>query len=604
MCGIIGYTGRGDAVPKIAKGLSVLEYRGYDSAGIAAQTERSTEIVKCSGRIGALCERIALAPLSANTAIGHTRWATHGAPNDINAHPHRAGKVTLVHNGIIENYRELGEELARRGWKTVSETDTEVAAALIADEYDRTNSPAEAIKNACARMTGTYAFAILFDDIKDEIFAVRRGSPLLLGESAEGALLASDMTALLPFTRKFSMLGEGEIARLSENGIEISDGVESHIPEWKISDMTPESAQKGGFSHFMLKEIYEQPEALRAALSPRLSGGLPDFSADGIDGDFWRKITRIQIVACGSATHAGMIGAGFIERYARIPTGVCTASEYRYSPPIADSGTCVILISQSGETADTLAALRYAKSAGLPTLAIVNAVETSIAREADRRIYTYAGPEIAVATTKGYCTQTAILILIALAAARARGVIDASSAEMAVHDLLHSAPRAVEEMLSRRPGIASIAQRLKSHEHVFYIGRGLDYSLSLEAALKLKEISYIHAEAYAAGELKHGTISLIEPGTPVIAISTDAALAPKTESNIREAVSRGADVIMLSSTGKSDSTKEYIPLCAASEASSFFSAMTAVQLLAFETALARGCDIDKPRNLAKSVTVE
>ena len=604
MCGIIGYTGSGDAVPKITKGLSVLEYRGYDSVGIAAQAAGETEIVKCGGRIGALCEKLALAPIASGTAIGHTRWATHGAPNDTNAHPHRAGMVTLVHNGIIENYRALRKELSERGWKTVSETDTEVAAALIAEEYERTGEPAEAIKSACSRMTGTYAFAILFDDIKGAIFAVRRGSPLLLGESAEGVLLASDMTALLPFTRKHAALSEGEIARLSEGGVVVLSGGNAHAPDWKISDMTSESAQKGGYSHFMLKEIYEQPDALRKALSPRLSGGLPDFSADSIDEDFWRNIKRFQIVACGSATHAGMIGASFIERYAKIPTSVHTASEYRYSPPLAESGTCVILISQSGETADTLAALRYARSAGLPTLAIVNTVESSIAREADRRIYTYAGPEIAVATTKGYCTQAAILILIALAAARARGIIDPSVTEKEAHELLDSAPRAVEEMLSHRTELARIAQTLKSHEHVFFIGRGLDYSLSLEAALKLKEISYIHAEAYAAGELKHGTISLIEPGTPVIAISTDPELAQKTESNIREAVSRGADVIELSSVGKSDSATEFIPISAASEAASFFSAMTAVQLLAFETALARGCDIDKPRNLAKSVTVE
>ncbi len=604
MCGIIGYTGSENAVPKITKGLSVLEYRGYDSAGIAAQTERGTETVKCRGRIGSLCEKIALSPVVSGTAIGHTRWATHGAPSDINAHPHRAGGVTLVHNGIIENYRSLREELGGRGWRMISETDTEVAAALIAEEYSKTSSPLEAITKACAKMTGSYAFAILFDDIKGEIFAIRRGSPLLLGESEEGSFLASDMTALLPFTRKFSTLAEGVAARLSGKEIELFDGVISHAPEWKISDMTPESAQKGGYSHFMLKEIYEQPEALRKALSPRLSGALPDFSADGIEVDFWKRIGRFQIVGCGSATHAGMVGAHFIEKYAKIPASVHTASEYRYSPPIADTGTCVLLISQSGETADTLAALRYAKSAGLPTLAIVNAVETSIAREADRRIYTYAGPEIAVATTKGYCTQAAVLLLIALAAAHAKGRIDSSFAEMTAHDLLHSAPLAIDQMIGQRPMIAEIAQKLKSHSHVFYIGRGLDYALSLEAALKLKEISYIHAEAYAAGELKHGTISLVEPGTPVIAISTDPALAPKTESNIREVASRGADNILLSSLEKSSGSGMSLPICAASEAASFFSAMTAVQLIAFETALARGCDIDKPRNLAKSVTVE
>ncbi len=598
MCGIIGYTGRENGIPKIIKGLSVLEYRGYDSAGLAAETARGTEILKCRGRIGALCERLAEAPISSTNAIGHTRWATHGAPSDTNAHPHRAGRVTLVHNGIIENYLELRGELSERGWKTVSETDTEVAAALIAEEYERTNSPLISIKNACEKMTGSYAFAMIFEDLKGVIYAVRRGSPLLLGRSTDGSYLASDMTALLPFTRQYYTLEEGEIACLAAEDIEICDGVSSHGPEWKVSDMTAESAQKGGYSHFMLKEIYEQPEALRNALSPRLRSSLPDFSADGITPDFWQKIGAFQIVACGSATHAGMVGAHFIERYAHIPVTVHTASEYRYSPPLAADSTCVLLISQSGETADTLAALRYAKSQGLPTLAIVNAVETSIAREADLRIYTYAGPEIAVATTKGYATQAAALALIAIAAGHARGTISAPEAESLSHSLLHSAPEAIAEMLTRRAEIVSFAQRLKSHDHVFFIGRGLDYSLSLEAALKLKEISYIHAEAYAAGELKHGTISLIEHGTPVIAISTLPSLAAKTESNIREVASRGADVIRISA----DECDIHIK--GGSDFASFFSAMTACQLLAFETALARGCDIDKPRNLAKSVTVE
>ncbi len=604
MCGIIGYTGHENGVPKITKGLSVLEYRGYDSAGLAAETERGTEIVKCRGRIGSLCERLALSPIVSGTAIGHTRWATHGAPSDINAHPHRAGRVTLVHNGIIENYLELRADLAVRGWKTLSETDTEVAAALIAEEYEKTNSPIRAIRNACEQMTGSYAFALLFDGAHGEIYAVRRGSPLLLGESGDGAFLASDMTALLPFTRRYYPLAEGDIARLSADGIDIYDGESSHSPVWKVSDMTSESAQKGGYSHFMLKEIYEQPDALRNALSPRLRTSLPDFSGDGIEAEFWRNINAFQIVACGSATHAGMVGAHFIEKHARIPVTVHTASEYRYSPPIAREGTCVLLISQSGETADTLAALRYAKAQGLPTLAVVNAVETSIAREADRRIYTYAGPEIAVATTKGYSTQAAVLCLIAAAAGHARGALSASETENIVHSLLHSSPHSIEETLRLRSLIAETAQKLKSHPHIFFIGRGLDYSLSLEGALKLKEISYIHAEAYAAGELKHGTISLIEPGTPVIALSTDPSLAPKTESNIREVASRGADVIMISSLGKSESACNLIPVSDTSEISSFFSAMTALQLLAFETALARDCDIDKPRNLAKSVTVE
>ncbi len=573
MCGIIGYTGRKNAVPKITEGLSVLEYRGYDSAGIAVQNKEN-EIVKCRGRVADLCKLLAAHPIEGHTAIGHTRWATHGEPNDINAHPHRVGRVTLVHNGIIENYRELAADLNA---EMLSQTDTEVAAAIINEEYGRTGSPVKAIENGCARMRGSYAFAILFEDRKDEIYAVRLGSPLLLGDGADGAFLASDMTALLPFTRKYHLLSEGVPARLSPSGAKIYDGEDFHDPKWQTSDISPESAQKGGFSHFMLKEIFEQPEALRKAISPRVEG----FSCDGIEPDFWQKIKSVQIVACGSATHAGMVGAYFLERYAGIPATVHTASEYRYYPPLAREGTCVIVVSQSGETADSLAALRYARSKGLPTLAIVNVVESSIAREAERRIYTYAGPEIAVATTKGYCTQAAILILIALTAAK-----DGS----APHELLKKAPAAVEKTLARRREFASLAEKIKGHSHAFFIGRGLDYALALEGALKLKEISYIHAEAYPAGELKHGTISLIEPGTPVIALASDPETIPKTESNIREVISRGADVIRI------DPEED--------EISSFFAAMTALQLIAYETARTRGCDIDKPRNLAKSVTVE
>jgi len=604
MCGIIGFTGRENAVPKIVRGLSVLEYRGYDSAGLAAHTENGTEIIKCRGRIGALCEKLAACPISSKCAIGHTRWATHGAPSDVNAHPHRAGGVTLVHNGIIENHAELKNNLSVRGWKTLSDTDTEVAAMLIADEYENSRNPISAIENACSKMIGSYAFAVIFDDEQNVIYAIRKGSPLLLGKGDDGNYLASDMTALLPFTRRFHTLAEGHIARLSDDAAEIFDGGLSHDPEWKVSDMTAESAQKGGFSHFMLKEIYEQPDALRRALSPRLYAPLPDFSADGADTVFLKGIQALQIVACGSATHAGMAGAHFFGKYAHIPVTVHTASEYRYSPPVALPGTCVILISQSGETADTLAALRYAKSRNIPTLAIVNVVESSIAREADRCIYTYAGPEIAVATTKGYATQAAVLCLLAIAMGHAKNCISSEEAESLSYSLIRTAPAEIEKMLSRRSEIASAADKIKHHPHVFFIGRVLDYALSLEGALKLKEISYIHAEAYAAGELKHGTISLIEHATPVIAISTSPELSQKTESNIREVISRGAEVFLLSSLSSSASAHTAIQLGTESEIASFFSAMTALQLLAFETALARGCDIDKPRNLAKSVTVE
>ena len=425
MCGIIGYTGSGNAIPKITKGLSVLEYRGYDSVGLAARTEGGIESVKCKGRIGALEEKLNASPIEGcGTAIGHTRWATHGGPSDVNAHPHTAGKVVLVHNGIIENYRELKDELSAKGVSFLSETDTEVAAAALNEEYERHADPVSAIRAATARMTGSYAFAILFSDRPREVWAIRSGSPLILAKGEDGYYLASDMTALLPFTNQYYCLTEGELSLFTAEGATVYGKTgEAAEPVWSVTTMTAESAQKGGYPHFMLKEIYEQPEAIVKSVSPRVKNELPDFSSDGIDEEFWKGVKNIQIVACGSAYHAGLVGVRLLEDIARVPTVSCIASEYRYHPPIATDGTLVIVISQSGETADTLAALRYAKESGLPTLAIVNAVETTIAREADKRIYTYAGPEIAVATTKGYCTQATILYMIAAAIAKSKGLI-------------------------------------------------------------------------------------------------------------------------------------------------------------------------------------
>lgn len=610
MCGIIGYTGTGNAVPKMMKGLSVLEYRGYDSVGIAAQCGEETTIEKCKGRIGALEERLRDRPIEgSHCAIGHTRWATHGGPSDRNAHPHRAGEVILVHNGIIENHRELRDELSMKGVKFLSETDTEVAAALINDCYASLRDPIAAIRTATARMKGAFAFGILFDGHAGEVYVIRRGSPLILARGKDGFYLASDMTALLPFTNEYCAMKENEIACLAPDSafIYLADGSKI-VPDWKITTMTPESAQKGGYAHFMLKEIHEQPSAVVKSISPRVGKtGLPDFSVDGIEADFWRHVKNIQIVACGSAMHAGLVGLRLIEDLAQIPTTVHIASEYRYHPPVMAEGTLVIVISQSGETADTLAALRYAKAHGIPTLGIVNAVETTIAREADRRIYTYAGPEIAVATTKGYCTQASVLWMIAAALAHATGRIDDAKARKIVKDLLNDVPVAMEQMLSREDRYRKIARGLIDHEHVFYIGRGMDYALSMEAALKLKEISYIHCEAYAAGELKHGTISLIEPGTPVLTISTESDLFDKTESNIREVRSRGAQVTLICRSDiavPNGTADELISLPVSSDAATLFSALLAIQCIAYETALLLGCDIDRPRNLAKSVTVE
>lgn len=610
MCGIIGYTGTGNAVPKMLKGLSVLEYRGYDSVGIAAQTAGGTDVVKCKGRIHALEEKLRDEPVEgSHCAIGHTRWATHGGPSDRNAHPHRAGNVILVHNGIIENYKALKEELQAKGVEFKSETDTEVAAALLNENYTPGGDPLAAIRKTVARLRGAYAFGILFADREGEVWVVRSGSPLILAKGKDGYYLASDVTALLPFTRESSPMDEGAIARLTgDSAVLFDENGGGHEPKWMTTTLTPESAQKGGYPHFMLKEIHEQPEAVKKSVSSRIDkDGLPDFSADGIDADFWRGIRAVQIVACGSAMHAGLVGQRVLEQYAGLPTTVHIASEYRYYPPLGDEGTLVIVISQSGETADSLAALRYAKEHGRHTLGIVNAVETTIAREADKRIYTYAGPEIAVATTKGYCTQASVLYAIAAAAGLSRGVIDAKAAKELLRDISEEVPAVLETMLGKEAQFCRIAKALADHEHVFYIGRGLDYAMSMEGALKLKEISYIHCEAYAAGELKHGTISLIEPGTPVIALATDPALFEKTESNLREVGSRGAQVTLICPEGvevPEESAGEIIRLPECSAPARLFASMLAVQMIAYEAASFRGCDIDRPRNLAKSVTVE
>ena len=610
MCGIIGYTGTGNAVPKMLKGLSVLEYRGYDSVGIAAQTADGTDVVKCKGRIHALEEKLRDEPVEgSHCAIGHTRWATHGGPSDRNAHPHRAGNVILVHNGIIENYKALKEELQAKGVEFKSETDTEVAAALLNENYTPGGDPLAAIRKTVARLRGAYAFGILFTDREGEVWVVRSGSPLILAKGKDGYYLASDVTALLPFTRESAPMDEGAIARLTgDSAVLFDENGGGHEPKWMTTTLTPESAQKGGYPHFMLKEIHEQPEAVKKSVSSRIDkDGLPDFSADGIDADFWRGIRAVQIVACGSAMHAGLVGQRVLEQYAGLPTTVHIASEYRYYPPLGDEGTLVIVISQSGETADSLAALRYAKEHGRHTLGIVNAVETTIAREADKRIYTYAGPEIAVATTKGYCTQASVLYAIAAAAGLSRGVIDAKAAKELLRDISEEVPAVLETMLGKEAQFCRIAKALADHEHVFYIGRGLDYAMSMEGALKLKEISYIHCEAYAAGELKHGTISLIEPGTPVIALATDPALFEKTESNLREVGSRGAQVTLICPEGvevPEESAGEIIRLPECSAPARLFASMLAVQMIAYEAASFRGCDIDRPRNLAKSVTVE
>lgn len=610
MCGIIGYIGKENAVLKLTEGLSVLEYRGYDSVGIAAERDGAVEIVKCKGRIDELQKKREMRDFYSNYGIGHTRWATHGAPSDLNAHPHSSGNVVLVHNGIIENYKELQAELdAAAGKCFVSETDTEIAAALLDVCYEKNGEPLSAIAECVKRIRGSYALAVLFRSHPGQIYAVRRGSPLILAAGEDGNYLASDMTAFLPFTKKYYCLEEGDVACLTRNGVTVyGAGGKVFAPSWNTTELNSESAKKGGYPHFMLKEIFEQPHVIPRAVLPRVKNGLPDLSEAGIAGALLKEVRAIQLVACGSAMHAGLLGAGFFESYARIPATVHIASEYRYHPPIAHEGTLVVLISQSGETADTLAALRYAKAEGLTTLAIVNAFESTIAREADHRIYTCAGPEIAVATTKGYSTQVVVLLMLALRMALERKTLEESAVKKTVAELSFEAPRAMERFLKEKHGlIRDLAKRLARAERVFYIGRGADHLLSVEAALKLKEISYIHAEAYAAGELKHGTISLIEKGTPVIAVVTEQALFEKTESNVREAVCRGALAILICDGEEADRcpwADGVIPLPHGGAATTLLCAIAAVQLLAYESARERGCDIDRPRNLAKSVTVE
>jgi len=594
MCGIIGYTGENEATGKILEGLRVLEYRGYDSVGICI----GGEVVRTKGRVDDLEKMLEKrSALPDTVAIGHTRWATHGAPTDINAHPHRVGKITLVHNGIIENYKDLKKELSASGYTMRSETDTEVAAGIMDLCVSLEKDTAKGICRALKMIKGSYAFAIMVEGEGGSIYAVRRGSPLILGKGEDGYYLASDITALLPFTNTYCPLEESELVRLTKDGIK---GERSFV--WKKTSLTYSAAQKGGYNHFMLKEMWEQPQAIKSCLSPRIVNSLPDFSTDGIDSQAFEEIRGVHIVACGSAMHAGLAAAPVFERLAGVPCRVFVASEYRYNPPIKEDGTLVIIVSQSGETADSLAGLRYAKSVGLKTLGVINTVESSIAREADYRAYTYAGPEIAVATTKGYMTQVSLLYLFAVSLAYNKGKIDTDMAKTLTECLFFDCPKAVKAVLDRENEIREIAKEIYEKNHIFYIGRGADFAISQEAALKLKEISYIHCEAYAAGELKHGTISLIEEGTPVIAISTEKRLWDKLDNNIKEVKSRGAHTVLIGSGGGGADCS--ITLDRDKEMSELFGAVASVQLLAYHVALLRGCDIDKPRNLAKSVTVE
>ncbi len=597
MCGIIGYVGEEAVQEKLIEGLKALEYRGYDSCGIATPCQ----ITKTRGRVSNLEELLNGRYDNSKIGIGHTRWATHGAANEINAHPHKVGKITLVHNGIIENYMEIKSKLQTQGVNFVSDTDTEVACALIDYYFNQERDIIGAILKAKGDLVGSYAFAIMVDG-QDKIYATRYKSPLIAAKSKDGYYLASDMSALLPFTRKYYRMNEEEIVCLSKDNIEIYNAKIS-TPLWEISNLSIENTRKQGYEHYMLKEIYEQSEVVSSTLAKRIKEGLPDFTEDGLENDYFKDISQIHIIGCGSAMHVGLIGKGLIEKYAMIPTSVFVASEYRYSPPLKSDNTLCIFISQSGETADTLASLDYAKKNGYKALSIVNSQGSSIAIESHNVIYTYAGVEIAVATTKGYTTQLAALSLIALKLSLDRKALAENEVRSLTSELYNDIPNIIQATLNKRAEIKALAEKIKDRSDAFYIGRGIDYYLCMEGSLKLKEISYINSQAYPAGELKHGTISLITENTPVIAISNNDNLLPKTISNLKEVKSRGAFTVLITNSNSTEADF-VINTNAKCDLEAIFATVVTTQLISYEVALLRGCDIDKPRNLAKSVTVE
>lgn len=606
MCGIIGFTGTLDAKNVLTEGLRELEYRGYDSAGISFFAENGIHTIKATGKVSNLCEKVAdESDEKTSCGIGHTRWATHGGVSDVNCHPHRAGKVTLIHNGIIENYKELQEELAAKNQFPVSQTDSEIAAMVINDCYS--GNPVQAIKDAIKKLDGAYAFCIMFEDHPDVIYAIRNGSPLVATCCESGSVIASDMVALIKYSKDYFVLPEHHIARLTKNEIVVTD-MEHRVvmPKMLHVNWDVAAARKGGYDYFMLKEIHEQPDSLRNTITPRVINGLPDFAEDNIPDSMFDGIQKIVITACGTAMHAGLIGKTMIEKLTRIPVNVEIASEFRYADPIIDEHTLVITISQSGETADTLAALRLARENGSKTLSIVNVKGSSIARESDYVLYTHAGPEIAVASTKAYTVQLSALYLFAFRFALVTGKMSEDTARSYIEQLEHTIT-VVEEVLSYDQQIETICQRLKTAEDLFFIGRGLDYGLSCEGSIKLKEISYIHSEAYAAGELKHGTISLITDNVPVIALATQEKVLPKMISNIREVRSRGAMVILITNAEvqvDASLCDHLIQLPAIDDEFASFAAAVVLQYIAYYTAISRGLNVDQPRNLAKSVTVE
>ena len=606
MCGIVGYVGKRSAQDVLLDGLEKLEYRGYDSAGVALALDGGIRVIKSKGRLTQLRQKLAAQALAQSfCGIGHTRWATHGEPSDVNSHPHSTPRVSIVHNGIIENYGILKERLIAKGYTFESETDTEVLVKIIDSCY--TGDPLRALQEALAKVRGSYALAVLFRDRPDTIFAVKRESPLIVGWGEGENFVASDIPALLKYTRRYSVLEEGDMAVCTAEGIrfynEFAEPVQRPV---LTADWDMEAAEKGGYPHFMLKEINEQPTAITATVSPRVEDGMPDLRIPQLTDEVLRGIGTVHLVGCGTAMHAGMVGKAAIETLARVPAEVDIASEFRYRDPILNPNDLVIIISQSGETSDTLAALKLAKSRGVPVLAIVNVVGSSIARAADYVLYTYAGPEIAVASTKAYMVQLCVLYLFALRLAYARGRLSEAETRRYTAQLLR-APEIIKARLADCDQIKYLASRYMNTQSCFFIGRGFDYSLSLEGSLKLKEISYVHSDAYAAGELKHGTISLITDGVPVIALATQKQVYEKTISNAKETRSRGARVLLFTTKdavvpeGVADAV---IRLDEYEDILMPLQLIVPLQLFAYYMAVLRGCDVDKPRNLAKSVTVE
>jgi glutamine---fructose-6-phosphate transaminase (isomerizing) len=608
MCGIVGYIGPKSAQNILLEGLRKLEYRGYDSAGLAVHNGEKLDVEKKEGPLASLEEALGSHPLPGQLGIGHTRWATHGKPSDENSHPHVDAKqqFAVVHNGIIENYLELKEELAAKGYTFSSETDTEVIAHLLAELYD--GDLVSTVRNAVKRMEGAYALGVVHVEEPDKMVAVRLASPLIVGVGEGENFIASDIPAILEHTRNVYVLEDGEMAVITRDGVELftTDG-EPVQREMLHVEWDAVTAEKGGYEHFMLKEIHEQPKAIRDTLAGRIKEGIVDLSQEiSLTAEELNGIDRIHFVACGTAYHAGLIGKDVVERLARIPVEVDVASEYRYRNPIITPSTLVVVVSQSGETADTLAALREAQKAGAKVLGITNVVGSSVAREADEVLMTWAGPEIAVASTKAYTSQLIAIYLFGLYLARIRGTWSEAQLKEAAEALLRL-PEQVDNALSDADTIKQFAEQIKNHDNLFFIGRGLDYAVVMEGSLKLKEISYIHSEAYAAGELKHGTLALIEEGIPVIALATQQDIFDKMVSNIIEVKARGAHVLGLAQDGDAELTKSVDEVFTIPQTLPLFTPVVAViplQLLAYYTSVARGLNVDKPRNLAKSVTVE